>query len=204
MTEIKFTVVTGKDLGDKFKAAAHDTRPVVEQVVRGAQLDLANAMKANIRSKFKQHVGAFARSIVREPLRIEGNSVTGPVGSDQEFARIQEEGGEIHAKNARNLTIPLAAFMTGKGAPKGSAHDLISSPSRYGFAGTFFHKGILFGEQRVGVKRSEHGATIGAAVALFLLKPSVTLPARPYAQPALDQVGPVFEQRLDTALEALL
>ncbi|HVB79927.1 MAG TPA: hypothetical protein VNE82_08260, partial [Candidatus Binataceae bacterium] len=61
-----------------------------------------------------------------------------------------------------------------------------------GYDGTFFSKGVLFGKK---------GDQVDP---LFALKPSVTLPARPYAQPALDEVGPVFEQRLESALEALL
>jgi len=191
-TKLRFTVVAGKDLGEKLTATDAEARLAIARTVRAAQLDLQNAMKRNIKKTFHQHTGDFRRSIAIEPITVSGPNITGPVGTNLEFAEIQEEGGEIHAKRARNLTIPLEAFLTGKGSAKGSAHDVIAAPGNYGYDGTFFSKGVLFGKK---------GDQVDP---LFALKPSVTLPARPYAQPALDEVGPVFEQRLESALEALL
>jgi hypothetical protein len=113
------------------------------------------------------------------------------VGSPLEYARVQEYGGTIRAKNVRNLTIPLSPLMTGRGAARGAARDVISNPSAFGYRGTFFSAQILFG------KRED-----GSAEPLFKLQPSVTLPAPPYAEPALDQVAPQVESSIARAMEA--
>ncbi len=190
---LELKIVAGADLAEKFdKAAGTGVHQAILHAVRGAQLDLANAMKRNIRAKFRQRSGDFARSIVSEPIEDRGAQVSGRTGSNLEYAQIQERGGEIRAKNVRNLTIPLEAFMTGRGLARGAAHSVIASPGNYGFDGTFFSHHILFG------KRGEE------AVPLFALKPSVTLPARPWAQPALDEIKPSFEAAMRSALQALL
>ncbi len=192
MSDLTIRVVEGAELAERFKAAGAQVRPIMRHEVVAAQFMLERAMKRNVKDTFRQRTGDFARSISSEPLLESGEEISGRTGSNLEYAEIQEEGGEIHAKNVRNLTIPLEAFMTGQGVARGSARDLIANPEEFGYDGTFFSEGILFGKSG------------DQAEPLFVLKPSVTLPARPWAQPAADEVQPKFESAMRTALEALI
>ena len=115
--------------------------------VGAAQLLLEASMKRNIKGAFRQHTGDFVRSITSEPIAESGNEISGRTGSNLEYAEIQEKGGTIHAKNVRFLTIPLEAFMTGQGVARGTARDVIAHPEEFGYDGTFFSKGVLFGKE---------------------------------------------------------
>ncbi len=192
MRDIEIKVVSGAELAEKLRASASAVHGALRHEVAAAQLKVAAAMKRNIKQSFRQRTGDFSRSIVSEPLLDSGNEISGRTGSNLEYAEIQEKGGTIHAKNVRNLTIPLDAFMTGQGVARGTARDVIADPQAYGYDGTFFSKGVLFGKQGE------------EAEPLFALKPSVTLPARPWAQPAADEVAPEFEAGSHSAIEALL
>jgi len=108
--------------------------------------------------------------------------------------RSRNGGGEIHAKNVAHLTIPLEAIKTGRGLARGRARDIISSPGSYGYAGTFSMQGIIFG------KRGKDEPP----EPLFLLRESVTLPPRPYAEPAAEQVRPEVESSVRRAMASLL
>ncbi len=192
MADIQVRVVEGADLAERFRAAGASVHQVMRHEVASAQLHLDRAMKRNIKKSFRQRTGDFSRSITSEPIVESGNEISGRTGSNLEYAEIQEKGGTIHAKNVRNLTIPLEAFMTGAGVARGTARDVISHPADYGYDGTFFSKGVLFG--KIGDE----------AEPLFALKPSVTLPSRPWAQPAADEVQPQFQSAMRAALEALI
>ncbi len=195
-SDIKLTIVAGQDLAEKFERAGAEGRAAIRRELGQAQLDLAAAMKRNIRSNFRQRSGDLLRSIAIAPIEESGDTITGPVGSNLEYAEIQEEGGEIRAKNVRNLTIPLEPFMTGQGLARGTARDVIESPGEYGYDGTFFSRGVLMGRRGSGADAETEP--------LFALRPSVMLPARPYAEPAIEEVKPQFESAMRAALEALL
>ena len=192
MADLTLSVVAGDDLAERFTESAGAARMEMRHQLLDAMLKTETAMKRNIRTTLRRRSGALEESISHEALEETSAGLSGRVGSNMEYAEIQERGGEIHAKNAKNLTIPLEAFMTGRGIAKGSARDLIASPGDYGYDGTFFSRGVLLGKRGDEVEP------------LFVLKPSVTLPARPYAQPALDEIAPEFEASMRSALEALL
>lgn len=192
MADLEIRVVEGAELAERFKAAGGQVRPIIRRQVVAAQFLLERAMKRNIKGSFKQHTGDFVRSISSEAIAEDGDEIYGRTGSNLEYAEIHEEGGEIHAKNVSNLTIPLEAFMTGSGVARGSARDLIANPGEFGYDGTFFSKNVLMGKSGDEV------------VPLFVLTPSVTLPARPWAKPAADEVQPQFEESMRAALEALI
>jgi len=84
---------------------------------------------------------------------IAGDKVT--VGSNLVYARIHHEGGVIRPKRAKALAIPL----TSEAAKRNPRH----------FSDTFIRKGVILQKQED-----------GSLVALYALKPSVTIPARPY------------------------
>lgn len=121
------------------------------------------------------------------------SSVSGGVGTNTEYARIQELGGVIRAKNVANLTIPLDAVLTPAGVARYSAHDVISDPSIGGFTGTFFRNGILFGV------KAGNPPTI---VPLFVLRPSVALPAHPYMAEGLRVMRSDIETQIRAAIES--
>jgi hypothetical protein len=191
-SDLKMTVVSGADLAQLFERAPEKARGILRTTMNAGMILLQSAMARNVRQTFRQRSGALA-DIAIEPIAESGGELTGRVGSTLEYAEIQEKGGEIRAKNVRNLTIPLEPFMTGRGVARGSAHDVIANPSSFGYDGTFFSKGVLYGR---------HGNA--TTEPLFALKPSVTLQARPYAQPAIDEIKPEYAASVTSALEALL
>lgn len=133
--------------------------------------------------------------LVIEPIVSHGGRAgfTGRVGSPMIYAPVQEYGGEIHAKNHPHLAIPLQAIKTTRGVARGTARSVIANPSSFGFDSTFYRSSsqIIFGRR---------GGTVSP---LFKLQESVTLPARPSAQPAIDEVTPIFEARLESAMAAV-
>lgn len=89
-------------------------------------------------------------------------------GSNLRYARIQELGGTIHAKRTRNLAIPLtpeARRLSSAGNIRSLNLDWMPTKRR---------GGGLLGRRR--------GKQFDA---LFVLKPSVRLPPRPYLVPML-------------------
>ena len=105
------------------------------------------------------------------------------------YAREQERGGTIHARNARNLTIARGRLES---PPHFTPRGVISSELSFFYRGTFVSVQLLFG------RRGD-----GTAEPLLALLPSDTLPACPYAEPALEEVAPQVELSIARAMEAL-
>ena len=123
----------------------------------------------------KTRSGRLRDSITSE-VNATDDQASGVIATDVPYARIQEFGGQIHARNAANLTIPLAAVLGGDGEARFTARGLISNPALGGFTGTFVRKQILFGK---GPK--------GAITPLFKLQPTVELPSRSFFGSALSE-----------------
>lgn len=131
---------------------------------------LETAIKQNIRSKsgLKVRTGALLNSVKKDVYE-EGGAVVGEVGTEGvPYARIHEFGGTIRPKNAQNLTIPTDVNRRADGTPKMSIQDVFATKK------AFIAKGVVF---------LKKGA--GNIEPMFILKKSVTIPARPYIQPAL-------------------
>lgn len=84
------------------------------------------------------------------------------------YARIHEEGGVITPVKAKALTIPTEENRRRDGLPKVPANQLTDS---------FVAKGMIF--QKLGIGKN------AKITPMFILKQSVTIPARPYLAPAL-------------------
>lgn len=161
--------------------------------------DLANQIKAavagpilNVRS------GRLRRSIQPRGVSISGDSLIGVVSSeDVIYFPPQEYGATITPKNAKFLTIPLDAMKTQTGT-RGTARDVIGSPGSYGFTGTFFRNGVLFGTQAISGRR--RGGSLPGIVPLFVLKSSVTLPERAPFRQTLLSFEPEFKNRMQQSL----
>lgn len=106
-------------------------------------------------------------------------------GADVRYARIHELGGTIRPKRAKNLAIPTDAAKTGAGVSRvPSPRDMALS-----WAPTNNGPGMLVDE---------------SGTPMFILRKSVTIPARPYLRPALDGAVQGFRARLGTAMARAL
>lgn len=91
-------------------------------------------------------------------FRVEGNTAVISAGNaNVPYARIHHEGGVIKPVRAQYLAIPLT--------PKASLYNARDYPGK-----TFISQGVIF-EQEEGKKKP---------TAIYVLKRSVTMPARPY------------------------
>ena len=107
------------------------------------------------------------------------------------YAAIQEEGGEIHAKNVPHLTIPLPPALTPRGVAKyKSAREAIEKEKLFYLRNRGTGKEIM--AKRIGGGKIE---------AWFALKESVTIPASHYATRAIEAAKPAAEREVERALK---
>jgi phage gpG-like protein len=186
---IHVELIGARELKAKLENAGAKVREKIRSAVIASQYILRDAIQRLLSGEVLQNrTGNLERSITPAPVEETDTRITGAVGTNQIYARIQELGGTISAKNAANLTIPLEAALTPSGVAKFTAREVIENPGVAGMTGTFFAKGILFGKNQ------------SAITPLFALKPSVTLPARPYISRALEEQRGEIEDRLSRAL----
>lgn len=186
-------IIGDKELSLKFEQMTPLLLEQIRQAVVGLQYELQGSIRRQLSgSLLKNRSGNLRNSFVPGSVSVEGASISGAVGSNLVYARIQNMGGQINPKNAQNLTIPLSAVMTASGVARYSARDIISNPGAAGFTATFFRKGILFGKR---------GNEI---VPLFSLKKSVTLRGRHYIEAALAETKPKAEAAMKQAVEKAL
>jgi phage gpG-like protein len=194
LADFSIRVVGGQELQIKLKQLSAEAREILRGELAATQLAYRSAVQRRMRGEvLHRRSGTLVSSVTIESIEDTGDNMVGAVGTNEEYARIHELGGTISAKNVRNLTIPLAAMLTGRGVARAAARQVIADPAAFGLTGTFFKKGVLFG------KKGKDEVT-----PLFALKPSVTMPARPTWGPALEEVKPEFESRLTGALERVL
>lgn len=114
--------------------------------------------------------GMLGRALFYQ-VAIDGQDAVLTIGADgakAPYARAQEYGATITAKNAQNLAIPLEAARTANGVARITARRFMDDPGELGFERAFIAKGVIFGA---------NGKDI---TPVFALKPSVTLPERSY------------------------
>lgn len=175
---IRVTITGMNELMAAFEAAqgAASGKMLARAALAGA-LPVQNAAKAKAPWKTR----TLSRSIHSE-LETEAETYAEVVvGTDVEYAAIQEFGGVITPKNARYLAIPLT----------GAAEAAISPLN---FPGKL--RPVFYGSE--GVMVDETGA------AQYALKNSVTIPAHPYLRPALDENGDAAAAAMGAALRQQL
>ena len=88
------------------------------------------------------HVSGRLRRSIRGRVEegLSGAPSFGIVGTDVVYARIQELGGDVKAKNVQYLTIPLGAAKTDTGRTRGGART---------FGNTFIIRSLAIGSYRV-------------------------------------------------------
>lgn len=144
----------------------------------------------------------------------ETGDIVAVVGADlgtARYMRLQALGGIIRPKRGQYLAIPIGEAKTGNGVPRFSARDLISDPGAYGYDSTFIAKNIIFGVkgrfrrgtvegQRVSVRQG----SVGTAIPLFVLRTSVTIPARNYLIAATERLKPFVREEADKIGETVV
>lgn len=164
------------------------TAELAELALQGAQL-LTGEIRAVLYDTSKDgRTGNLARSF-RERFIGSADGVIGAgTFSDSVYARIQDEGGEV-LPHGKNLAIPLPDG----GVPFGMW------PRQWAFGSDKLFK--------VRIGRTDYLATRGPRLILrYVLKPSVTLPARHYLRAAAERAAPglvdLFGDRLVVVIRA--
>lgn len=126
--------------------------------------------------KLNVRTGNLRRSLQEsraKKVQERGDAVIGTVGTNMEYAAINEYGGTIRPKKSKWLTVPLKDALTAKGVARGKPRD---------FKDTFFAMSkngnlIMFGKSMVG----------GSVVPLFALKKEVKISKKPFMKPGLEE-----------------
>lgn len=125
-----------------------------------------------------------------------GEAISGYVGTNVEYARIHELGGTITAKNSQYLTIPFPGV-------KGKIRDYPWGFFLRSKAGNLIFAGPPGNQKKF--MPSKEDRTWANFTPLFILKKSVTIPARPSMAPAmsenLNKIKMIFEKYIDEALK---
>lgn len=171
--------ITGMDeLKAAFEAAEEAVKgEMLSNAAMAGALLVQNAAKEYSPKKTRN----LSRSIHSEIVKTEERYAEVAVGTDLEYAAMQEFGGTIVPKNVSYLAIPLTAAAEACVSPRG-----FSGPLRPVFFGM---EGMLVD---------------AAGEAQYALKKSVTIPAHPYLRPALDEQAEPAKEAMGKALAKLL
>lgn len=158
------------------------------------------ALIGNIRQQFRRRTGNMMNSV--EPSKTvtpTRTGVTGSIGVQVPYAAIHEWGGTITAKKSKYLKFPAADNMR----PDGSAR--VEDVQRPQFI-PLKNGGWLIVERPEATGANQKGARARAAgmrgKAMFILKQSVDVPARPYIGPAHQRMEPIIVARFEKFVQA--
>jgi phage gpG-like protein len=108
------------------------------------------------------------------------------IGDKMVYAQIHETGGVITAKNAKNLAIPIDPMARGK-SPRSIAGLFFTMRGRTKFLALRPMFSRVPYQTKTGKTRYRTmGNEAGVVKLMYLLKPSVTMPKRPYMSAAID------------------
>lgn len=134
------------------------------------------------------------------------NEVEGVVGTRVKYARIHEFGGVIKPRTKQALTIPFPGRAVGSLPP---AYVLKNDPTRE----SFISKGVIFAKEKhqKGSKKGQWKTSIPKIVKqrhgdlniypMYVLKKSVTIPARSYVGYVVNNFGPGVQKALGNAIK---
>ena len=185
--------MTGADaLNARLTAAGAE---ISKQVVTRATYEVQNEIKLNLQGKVLDvRTGGLLRAWSQPPVISQENGETvGFLRANSPYAKIHEDGGVVRPTGGRRfLTIPMRAAKTAAGLPAFRAYEVFQNPGAYGFRYTWINKAKT---AILGVGKGKNAPV----KALFLLRTSVTIPARHYVSDALD----VVRRKLPEMLEAV-
>jgi hypothetical protein len=157
-------------------------------------------------SSLSTRSGKLKKSVVNIPAKLENDEVHGGIAIGSAYARVhfgkRGQTTTITPKIAGALAIPLPAAMDGHGNVKGGPRDKAI------WGNTFLNinqKGnaIIYG-QALYVKGKKAGEVKGRPVPLFILKKSVTIPARIYQEDLFDYVQPMLDKGMQDIKNGLI
>lgn len=162
MPEIKVTVTGMDGLSAAFAAAkAATSGKMLENAALAGAMPVRNAAK----QKAPKKTSNLRRSIHTEVASASETAVEVLVGTDVEYAAIQEFGGTIVPKNAKYLAIPLTGAAEAAVSPRNFPGDL-----------------------KPRIKPGGGGVLVDSAgTAQYALTGRVKIPPHPYLRPALDE-----------------
>lgn len=166
------SVVIGTEtLIRKFRAMSEAAQGgTLANVAKAGGLVIQNAARANIQKQGLIRTRTLSKSVHVEVVQQSKDNAAVEVGTNLEYAAIHEFGGTIRPKSAKYLAIPVGA-RTG-------------SPRRHA---------------DLKVRKTPKGNLLlvdGGGVTQYVLKPSVTIPARPYLRPAIDEHGAEAQEKM--------
>lgn len=139
------------------------------------------------------------RNSIRGSVRTQGAATEivlaaggGRGGQPVRYAAIHEKGGTIRAKAGGLLRIPMPGMLTGAGVDRNPG-------SLRGDARFRFHRG-QDGRMWL-VHAGLGGSTMGPA---YRLVPQVTIPARPYLRPSIEEIRPKLRESLTRAMREIV
>lgn len=134
-----------------------------------------NAALDNIKSQGLIKTRTMSRSVHSVVIESSVNRAAVQVGTNLEYAAIHEYGGVIHPKNSKYLAIPVGTYT--------------GSPRRHP-------------DLKVRVTNNGNLVMVSAGGEVqYVLKQSVTIPARPYMRPAYDEQK---QEVIDTMQQAYM
>lgn len=147
---------------------------------------LVQRLREAVQRTTKGGTGALANSFVPAPVRHESGKTVAGAFSTVPYARKQDQGGEIRARNVQNLTIPLPSSVE---AARKTARD--------------------FGDRLVVIKTNNKAflaENFGDKLKFhYVLKRSVVLPAKRYTDMAIQaftrDVKALFGKRIRAELD---
>lgn len=145
------------------KLAVRDTTVMLERTVKRLAPHKSGALMRSIMSSFKDE------------------GLTGFVGTNIAYAAIQEFGGTVTPRVARNLTIPL-----NRQAELTTCRRFIEAHPKQTFFREKNGRLFLFFNPSKGAPPR----------AMYMLVPSVKIKGRPYLRPALQATRPYFAQKV--------
>lgn len=142
-------------------------------------------------TRLRVRSGRLRGSVIPLKTEVKSDRVEGGVSIGTTYGRVhfgpKGQKTKIVPKKGKYLTIPLPAAMTRAGVAKGGAKsgqwgDTFIAKSKAGNL-------IIFGKRRI-MKDKKEGELRGQVVPLFVLKKSVTVPARVHPQDILNWIAP--------------
>lgn len=179
----------------RFASLGAETRARLRQALQF----LALRLRAAVRTQYDiagLHVrtGAMKSSVQVLPMEEDAASITARVGigGGLPYPPIHEYGGTIRPVNAQMLAIPIGEALTGAGVARFGPRDIEAA----GYDSSF----VVKAEYSHGGQAIIYGKRGGEIVPLFVLVSSVTIPARPFARPALAGMQGEVHRTLAAAL----
>jgi phage gpG-like protein len=173
---------------------------VLYKAFRNGTLVVERRLKENVSGTILKVRSGRLRASMGSIVLQKGENLEGTIGSGVrqgervKYANIHETGGVITPKNTKFLTIPLKAALTASGVQRFTARDVMAGATKY--SDSYIHNGVIFGIMSGG--RGE------GADPLFILKRSVTIPARHYLSRTLTQTQEEVVSTMEKAIDGEL